>query len=176
MTAGIPFQPALRPLRRLALAAALLLPIGSGGPALAEDVLADDIPALAIAEAAVPPAPVELSPVALDVAAPEAQGEAAGTRLGSGTASYYGRAFHGRRTASGERFDMNAMTAAHRTLPFGSKVRVTNVDTGASVIVTINDRGPFTHGRLIDVSHAAAAELGLIARGRGQVELELLEG
>lgn len=96
------------------------------------------------------------------------------TALGSGVASYYGRQFHGRRTASGEAFDMGAMTAAHRTLPFGSLVRVTNPRNGRSVTVRINDRGPFSHGRTIDLSHAAAEQIGLIARGHGMVELELL--
>ncbi len=95
--------------------------------------------------------------------------------IGSGVASYYGRKFHGRRTASGEAFDMNAMTAAHRTLPFGSLVQVTNRANGRSVTVRINDRGPFHGGRIIDVSRAAATELGLIGAGRGTVELSLLE-
>jgi rare lipoprotein A len=95
--------------------------------------------------------------------------------LGSGSASYYAAKFHGRRTASGERFDNTAMTAAHRTLPFGSKVRVTNPANGKSVVVRINDRGPFTRGRAIDVSHAAARQLGLIARGHGTVEMALLD-
>ncbi|WP_394727500.1 septal ring lytic transglycosylase RlpA family protein [Altererythrobacter sp. GH1-8] len=94
--------------------------------------------------------------------------------LGSGTASFYGKRFHGRSTASGEAFDMHAYTAAHRTLPFGSKVRVTNPRNGKQVIVRINDRGPFTRGREIDLSRAAAEELGLISRGHGRVELELL--
>ena len=80
-----------------------------------------------------------------------------------------------RRTASGERFDMGAFTAAHRTLPFGSKVRVTNPANGKSVVVRINDRGPFTKGRAIDVSRAAAERLGLIARGHGRVELALID-
>jgi rare lipoprotein A len=98
------------------------------------------------------------------------------TPLGTGTASYYGRKFHGRRTASGETFDMGAMTAAHRTLPFGSLVRVTNPANGRSVTVRINDRGPFSRGRVIDVSRAAAEELGLIARGHAPVALELIKG
>ena len=93
----------------------------------------------------------------------------------SGVASYYGSRFHGRRTASGERFDMNAMTAAHKTLPFGTKVRVTNPGTGKSVVVRINDRGPYAHGREIDVSRRAATELGLIQRGHGTVELALVD-
>jgi rare lipoprotein A len=94
--------------------------------------------------------------------------------LGSGIASYYGRQFHGRRTASGERFDMSGMTAAHRTLPFGSLVRVTNPNNGRAVTVRINDRGPFTRGRTIDVSRAAAESLGMISRGHATVELELI--
>jgi rare lipoprotein A len=96
------------------------------------------------------------------------------TIVGRGSASYYAVRFDGRRTASGERFDNAAMTAAHRTLPFGTLVRVTNVANGRSVIVRINDRGPFTRGRMIDVSRAAAAELGLVARGHGMVELAVI--
>lgn len=97
------------------------------------------------------------------------------TSLGTGVASYYGRRFHGRRTANGERFNMNEMTAAHRTLPFGSRVRVTNTSNGRSVVVRINDRGPFIRGREIDVSRAAAEEIGMIRRGHSNVEIELLE-
>jgi rare lipoprotein A len=97
------------------------------------------------------------------------------TALGRGSASYYASKFNGRRTASGEVFSNSAMTAAHRTLPFGTLVRVTNPATGASVIVRINDRGPFTRGRMIDVSRAAAEELGLIARGHATVELAVIE-
>ena len=93
----------------------------------------------------------------------------------SGVASYYGAKFNGRRTASGERFDMNGYTAAHRTLPFGSKVLVTNPSTGKSVTVRINDRGPFSRNRTIDLSRAAAQDLGLIARGHGTVELALVD-
>ncbi|TAD78016.1 MAG: septal ring lytic transglycosylase RlpA family protein [Sphingomonadales bacterium] len=95
--------------------------------------------------------------------------------LGRGSASYYASKFNGRLTASGERFDNGAMTAAHRTLPFGSLVRVTNPANGRSVVVRINDRGPFTRGRIIDVSRAAAHELGLVARGHAAVELALIE-
>ena len=105
----------------------------------------------------------------------EVEQEPAARPLGSGIASYYGRKFHGRRTASGERFDMNAMTAAHRSLPFGTKVRVTNASNGRSVVVRINDRGPFTRGRTIDLSHSAAEQIGMISRGHGQVELEILQ-
>lgn len=98
------------------------------------------------------------------------------TSIGRGSASYYASKFQGRRTASGETFDNRALTAAHRTLPFGSLVRVTNPGTGASVVVRINDRGPFTKGRMIDVSRAAAEELGLIAPGHATVDLELIAG
>ncbi|NNE49195.1 MAG: septal ring lytic transglycosylase RlpA family protein [Altererythrobacter sp.] len=94
--------------------------------------------------------------------------------LGTGHASYYGRRFHGRLTANGERFDMRAMTAAHKTLPFGSVVRVTNRRNGRSVVVRINDRGPFVRGRTIDLSRAAAEEIGLVKTGVGEVRIELL--
>ena len=96
--------------------------------------------------------------------------------IGSGGASFYGKKFHGRLTASGKRFDMNALTAAHRTLPFGSKVRVTLPSSGKSVVVTITDRGPFHGNRVIDLSRAAAEKIGLVRKGHGKVELELLEG
>ena len=102
--------------------------------------------------------------------------EPATRTLGSGIASYYGRRFHGRPTANGERFDMHELTAAHRTLPFGSRVNVTNPRTGRSVVVRINDRGPFVRGRVLDLSRAAAEEIGIIRSGHGNVELELLEG
>jgi rare lipoprotein A len=107
--------------------------------------------------------------------APPAPSAPQETVLGRGSASYYAAKFDGRPTASGERFDNDAMTAAHRTLPFGTLVRVTNLANGRSVIVRINDRGPFTRGRTIDVSRAAAEELGLVARGHGMVELAVIE-
>jgi rare lipoprotein A len=94
--------------------------------------------------------------------------------IGSGMASYYGYELAGNRTASGERFDPEALTAAHPTLPFGSHVRVTNTHNGKSVVVRINDRGPFTRNRIIDVSQEAARQLSMIARGTASVELELL--
>ncbi len=94
--------------------------------------------------------------------------------VGDGEASYYGNELAGNRTASGERFNPRAFTAAHRTLPLGSKLRVTNKSNGKSVVVRINDRGPFTKARLIDVSFAAAQELNLIRAGRGDVRLDLL--
>lgn len=90
----------------------------------------------------------------------------------TGTASYYADRFTGKPTASGEAYDPEDFTAAHRSLPFGTRVRVTDVETGRSVIVRVNDRGPWgREGRLIDLSRAAAREIGLIQRGHGAVEL-----
>lgn len=89
-----------------------------------------------------------------------------------GKASYYGKAHHGKKTASGKRFNMHAMTAAHRSLPFGTQLKVTSKDTGKSVIVTINDRGPYAGGRILDLSQEAARQLGVIKQGVGVVTLE----
>jgi rare lipoprotein A len=92
----------------------------------------------------------------------------------AGVASYYADAYHGRPTASGEKFDMHKMTAAHRTLPFGTLVRVTRADTGQSVTVRVNDRGPFVQGRVIDLSYAAARKLGMLKSGLAEVRLDVL--
>lgn len=93
-----------------------------------------------------------------------------------GLAAWYGAKFHGRRTASGERFDRRALTAAHRTLPFGTRVRVTNLANGRSVIVRINDRGPYgRRNRIIDVSEAAARRLGMLRSGVARVEIVVVE-
>jgi rare lipoprotein A len=89
-----------------------------------------------------------------------------------GMASWYGRKFHGQKTASGEPYDMFAMTAAHKTLPIPSYAKVTNVKNGLSVVVRINDRGPFHAGRVIDLSYAAATRIGIAAAGSGMVEVE----
>jgi rare lipoprotein A len=94
--------------------------------------------------------------------------------VADGVASYYGERFDGRRTASGVRFDMNAMTAAHRTLAFGTQVTVTNTANGRSVDVIINDRGPFIHGRTIDLSKGAAREIGILNRGVAPVRLQIV--
>jgi rare lipoprotein A len=91
-----------------------------------------------------------------------------------GVGSWYGRKFHGQRTASGEPYDMYAMTAAHPTLPIPSYVRVTNVATGRSAVVRVNDRGPFLHGRVIDLSYAAAWKLGYVEQGSALVEVETI--
>lgn len=91
----------------------------------------------------------------------------------TGLASWYGPGFHGRRTASGELFSRHEMTAAHRTLPLGSLLHVTNPETGVGVVVRINDRGPFHGNRVIDLSQAAASALGIVAKGVGRVDLRL---
>lgn len=104
------------------------------------------------------------------VAAEEARRE-----IGTGMASYYGAELGGNRTASGERFNPNALTAAHRTLAFDTKVAVTNLANGKEVIVRINDRGPFHRGRIIDISHAAAKQIGMHRSGTARVKLELLD-
>lgn len=92
-----------------------------------------------------------------------------------GYASWYGKKFHGRLTANGDRYDMFGMTAAHKTLPLPSYVRVTDLDNNRSVVVKVNDRGPFHSDRIIDLSYAAAAKLGLIGHGTSMVELEVLD-
>jgi rare lipoprotein A len=92
----------------------------------------------------------------------------------AGAASWYGDKFHGRRTANGERYDMHKLTAAHKTLPFGTKVRVTNRENGKSVVVRINDRGPFVGKRVIDLSRGAAAAVGMIQRGIAPVSIEII--
>lgn len=91
-----------------------------------------------------------------------------------GDASWYGDAFQGRRTATGERFEMHDMSAAHPTLPLPSYVKVTNLKNGASVVVRVNDRGPFVDDRVIDVSYAAARHLGMLQRGTAAVQLDLI--
>jgi rare lipoprotein A len=97
------------------------------------------------------------------------------TEIGGGMASYYGNELAGNRTANGERFDPGQLTAAHRSLPFGTMVRVTNTSNGDSVVVRINDRGPFSRGRVIDVSQAAAREIGMHRSGTARVKLALLD-
>ena len=90
-----------------------------------------------------------------------------------GVAAWYGDKFHGRKTSSGERFDMHKLTASHRTLPFNTLVRVTNLKNRASVVVRINDRGPYAKNRIIDLSRAAARAIGLDRSGTARVRIEL---
>lgn len=92
----------------------------------------------------------------------------------TGTASFYGSRHHGKRTASGEPFNQHGLTAAHRTLPFGTRVKVTNLKNERSVVVLINDRGPHTRGRLIDISKAAAQQLDMIRSGTARVRVQSL--
>ncbi|EQM77960.1 septal ring lytic transglycosylase RlpA family protein [Stutzerimonas stutzeri] len=98
-----------------------------------------------------------------------------GEHIGSGKASYYGSQHHNKQTASGERFDQGSLTAAHRTLPFGTKVRVTNTRNGKSVVVRINDRGPFVRGRIIDLSKAAFERIASKRAGVIRVRLEKVD-
>ncbi|MGB3379202.1 MAG: septal ring lytic transglycosylase RlpA family protein [Allopontixanthobacter sediminis] len=170
------------PVRSILMAAALILPVASGGPALADESaemiraqqaeFAASFAALPapIAKFDTPAGAVDITEIAVPVEAPVLR------TLGSGVASYYGKRFAGRRTASGEPFNPQHLTAAHKTLPFGTKVLVTNPRSGKSVTVRINDRGPYAHGRSIDLSRAAAEQIGLVARGHGTVEMAVIEG
>jgi len=102
-------------------------------------------------------------------------GDTGNSKIFRGYASYYAEQFNGRKTANGEIFDMNKMTAAHKTLPFNTKLRVTNIKNGRTVIVRINDRGPFSGNRVIDLSKKAAIELDMIREGVIEVECEVVE-
>lgn len=93
-----------------------------------------------------------------------------------GIASWYGRGFHGRKTSNGETYDMYARTAAHKLLPLGTRVRVTRLDDGRSVLARINDRGPFVEGRIIDLSYALARDLGIVGTGTTRVRVEAISG
>jgi rare lipoprotein A len=119
------------------------------------------------------PAPLPAEVESLQLPAPVAA-EVPEREVGRGLASWYGPRFHGRRTASGERFDQHAFTAAHRTLPFGTVVRVRSLVNGRTVEVRINDRGPFLKRRVIDLSRAAAEALGLLGSGKGVKPVVLL--
>ena len=92
-----------------------------------------------------------------------------------GVASYYAHEFDGRTTANGEVYDMNALTAAHRSFPFGTLLRITNVENGKSVVVRVNDRGPFVEGRIIDLSLGAAKAVGMIQHGTTMVKIDILQ-
>ena len=105
---------------------------------------------------------------------PAADASVEGETIGDGQASYYAEELAGQPTASGEPFEPEALTAAHRTLPLGSRIRVTNLRNDESVIVRVNDRGPFAKRRVVDLSKAAAREIGMLKRGTARVRLELL--
>jgi rare lipoprotein A len=165
-----------------------MLPASASGPAFADtgrDDFAATFASLNVAAAAFVPTSGMVDVTRIDPAdEPSATGDigtdsgiedAIGRSIGGGVASYYGAELAGHRTASGERFNPGLLTAAHRTLPLGSHVRVTNPANGKSVVVRINDRGPFHGGRVIDLSKSAAKEIGLVRRGSGRVELTLLD-
>lgn len=107
----------------------------------------------------------------VEVPGEAAVGQALGREIKRGKVSWYGKRFHGRRTASGEKFDMYALTAAHPSLPFGTRLRVRHLESGREVVVRINDRGPHVGGRILDLSQAAAQALGMIQAGETQVAL-----
>jgi len=159
--APAPVAPAaLRPLPAKVLARTVTIPSAfSAAPPLVE----------ARDESAVAPAPLRPAPLRPE---PKARRP---VLVGTGEASYYARGFEGRPTASGEPYRAAAFTAAHRSLEFGTVVRVTNLRNGRSVVVRVNDRGPFHRRRILDLSRAAAAELGLVHRGRGQVRIDVIE-
>jgi rare lipoprotein A len=117
---------------------------------------------------------IAITSLLLSACASQGQVDPDGYRA-EGKASYYGARHHGNKTASGERFDQNALTAAHRSLPFGSRVLVTNLRNDKSVVVRINDRGPYSKGRLIDLSHKAAAQIDMLRAGVVPVRVEALE-
>ena len=117
-----------------------------------------------------PPAEPEAPP-----ARPPATEAPPASRTQVGVASFYSRKLQGRRTANGERYDGKAFTAAHRTARFGTRLRVTELAGGRSVVVRVNDRGPFVKGRVVDLSLAAARELGMVHRGVAHVRVEFLE-
>jgi peptidoglycan lytic transglycosylase len=128
--------------------------------------------------ATVPVAPSVVTPIPAprpEPTRPPTPSERSPSVVETGVASWYGRQHHGKKTASGEPYDMTEMTAAHRSLPLGTRVRVTNLANERSVVVRVNDRGPFVDGRLIDVSHAAARALGALGAGVFKVRLEVLE-
>lgn len=158
-------------------AAALLITGSNLAPAMAATAPASASPNgnLAIREAGMAPSWEErfLRPIQ---PAPLAQGQllASAGSVTTGQASWYGPGFYGNRTASGEVFRPGTLTAAHRTLPFGTRVKVTNLWNGRSTVVRINDRGPFHGGRIIDLAHGAASELGLTASGVADVKIEVL--
>lgn len=150
----------------LAVAAVGLLSSTPGMAVIPHDFARD-------AETLAPGPQPQLAPVAPIAPAVE-EAEPALEHVGEGMASYYGHELAGNRTASGERFNPKALTAAHRTLPLGTRLKVTNKANGKSVIVRVNDRGPFVKKRLIDLSLGAAQKISMVAAGHAAVRLELL--
>jgi rare lipoprotein A len=120
------------------------------------------------------PGPAQVATTAAKIWGPLAMHGGAPQKILSGIASWYGPRFHGRQTANGEKYNMNALTAAHKSLPFGTLVRVTNLANRVQTVVRINDRGPYVGDRLIDLSKAAARAVGMLDSGVSQVKLEVL--
>lgn len=139
-------------------------PPGSGTHGFTKGALC--ILLLSIVACSVPPARVT----------PPALPSSSGPVTQTGIASWYGPGFHGRPTASGEIYDQHQLTAAHQTLPLGTKIMVTNLDNGSAIEVTVNDRGPFAKGRILDLSYAAAQSLGMIRPGTIPVRIEVVDG
>jgi rare lipoprotein A len=129
-----------------------------------------------LAVPSVPPTATESGPTVI-ANSPELEipADAKPLLVETGIASWYGAPYHNRRASNGEIYDMHAMTAAHRTLPLGSIVRVTNLDSKQSAIVRITDRGPFIEGRVVDLSEAAAKKIGMLQKGTTKVEIEVLK-
>jgi rare lipoprotein A len=119
-----------------------------------------------------PKTTIAIAAACLSLAAPVLAPSTAQAFTQTGIGSYYGSELHGRRTASGERFNQSAMTAAHRTAPFGTRLKVTNLTNGRSVLVRVNDRGPFVRGRVVDISAGAARQIGMHGRGLARVRIE----
>jgi len=131
--------------------------------------------ACAQVERAPEPAPATPAPIVPPAPEPPSSGDTAISTQQRGRISMYGNDFAGRKTASGETFDPSALTMAHRTLPFGTRVRVTNLDNQRSVEVVVNDRGPFVAGRIADLSEAAARRIGMVAKGVVEALLDILK-
>ena len=166
---------------------AVALHLGSAAPTVAESTFLPDFPASPLARSVVPKATAKpkAQPIVLrkgggfysadmmyQVRGAVYASDADEFYSAEGLASWYGPGFHGKRTANGEVYDMHALTAAHKTLPLPSIARVTNLDNGQTVLVRINDRGPFSGDRIIDLSHASALALGTATSGVGRVQVE----
>jgi rare lipoprotein A len=161
---------AMRAPQLLGAAALLMLPLGSPAQAAATSSQTSPAADAVIRDAA--PSPWEERFIRQMPSAPKSPLQLAFSATGQ--ASWYGPGFYGNRTASGELFRPGTMTAAHRSLPFGTRVLVTNLNNGRSAVVRINDRGPFHGGRIIDLAHGAASELGVTSSGVASVKLEVL--
>ena len=156
--------------------AAVPTPVAGGLAATPTNTVKLKPASTAIQSIEVPPeVSVPSSVPTIDSTQPDAMSVASARELERGGASWYGPGFHGKRTANGERYDMNALTAAHKTLPFGTMVRVKSLVNGREVLVRITDRGPFIRNRVIDLSRAAAVELDMLNLGFKQVVLMVAE-